>query len=363
MKKTPGRMPKTVPVETKHDLKRIVAEAMTEVVAEDENGQTLPALELTPFIDDNKALEIRGNYDDLKAALTARRDELIKKKFSAKDMDTVVKYKREAQGYRTTIAGLEKDVKTRYFNAPKDIFVARIAALQSIVAEIESKADKVLDAEEDKRVAALTQVFDIYKGDFQAQYGLSPAGLTRIEYRPGYFNKTAKEAVSKADLEQQFKDIKAKETARASGEKMVRSLCAPNPLIDVERFVGLLDTEELGNIVEMISDEHERLTEAAATPAEGVEEAEEVPEYTAPAGGGAAVPSSSASAKEKLTIGVRGAMGTLLAAGAPDFPGKTKTMTINVIYPVEFGESLNEVFGELVKHGIKITVHTCKVGF
>ena len=240
------------------------AKIEVEILPDGEGDDTLPALDLEPYIDPKtKALSIRGNYDTIEAFLSRRRDFIAGKKFSAKDLETVAKYKKEAVGYRTMIDAAEKNTKKVYFNSPKDVFAGKIASLQSIVGEIEDKADKILAVEEKKRVDALNEVFAIYCDDFQAVYGLSPEGRDSIEYRPNYYNKTAKEKETKADLEEQFKVIKAKEKARASGEKMIRAACAPNKLLDVERYIlQLAGGTELATILEDIEAEKERLEKA-----------------------------------------------------------------------------------------------------
>jgi len=321
-------------------------------IMQEDGKDNLPALALEPYIDPkDKSFALRGNFDKVKAALEARRAEIAKMKLTAKDLDTVMKYKKEAQGYRTMIAALEKDYKSRYFNAPKDVFAGTIAGLQAIVADIEARADKVLDAEEEKRVKALTQVLDIYKDDLQVRYQLSEGGLATIEYKSTYFNKTAKEAVTKADLEEQFKQTKQRETARASGERMIRSLCKDNPLLDVDRYVKLLDDDELANIVDMIEAEKKRLAEAKnAVPAEVTAEVIEDDEPGSEIDG-----SASSSAPQALVLGVKGTMTDMLSGGS-DFPGKTKTMTLEVTYPIDFGPALTEIFKELSAYGIKTKV-------
>jgi Protein of unknown function (DUF1351) len=319
---------------------------ITEILPEDVGA--LPAIDLVPYVDKNKEFAVRGNFEELKRALSARRDEIVKMRFSAKELETVVKYKKEAQGYRTMLAGVEKDVKARYFNGPKDVFSGQIAALQVIVADIEGKADKVLVAEEQKRVDALNKVFDIYISDFQQAYQLSAAGLARIERRPGYYNKTAKEAATKADLEAQFKDLKAKETARASGERTIRKLCAPNPLLDVESFVRLLDTNELANVMDMVEDEKARLEKAsqAARAPESEVTTEILPDED----------EDERPTPQKVTLGVVAAAGSLLTSGS-DFPDKTKVMVLDITYPIDMGDALTAVFKELKKYGITAAAH------
>jgi len=319
--------------------KKITAEVM-----EVDDKDTLPALELAPYVDKALDFEIRGNFEAVKAFLEQRRAEIAKMKFSLKDLETVQKYKKEAQGYRTMIAGCEKDTKTRYFNSPKDIFSGKVASLQAIVTDIESRADKILDAKEQKRVKDLTAVFDIYKADFQEKYALSPSYLAQVEYRKGYYNKTAKEAESKADIKAQFEELCKREQALISGEKQIRKACQVNPLLNVEGYVRLLGANELANVLDMIEDERVRLERVASEKSapQAQEASPELVEDDRPTA-------------EKIVIGVRGAAGELLTA--TDFPGKTKKMVLDITYPVDLGEALTAVFKELRKYDIVTKVH------
>jgi hypothetical protein len=332
-------------------LKKTVAKVTAEVM-DDEIPQTttrIPVLDVIPFVSKDKAFEVKGNYDVVKNALTARRDEIVKKKFSAKDLDTVLAYKREARGYRTALESLEKDVKKRYFNGPKDIFAGQIASLQAIVADIEGKTDIILNAEEAKRTAELTSVFDIYKADFQDEYNLSEEGLGKIEYKQAYYNKTAKEAESKADIEQQFKDLHAAEEAQRKSEKLIRQTCEGNKLLDVEFYVRQLDTLDLASILGDIETEKNRLAAVkSGTPVGLGFDADKVQPV------GAEQPdSSSAPAQDAVVIGVKGIAGSFFSSGS-DFPGKTKKRTIEIEYPIDFGDGITEVFKYLAQFGIKV---------
>ena len=331
-------------------MARKAGEVVVDAVPVTEEDKQIPVLDLVPFVDEKNGIELRGNYDALKKALETRRDEIAKIKLTASDMETVAKYKKEAVGYRTFLKDFEDKAKKRYFNGPKDIFVAKIASLQSVVAEIEAKANAVLEKEEKKRVDALTQVLVIYKDDFQEEFGLSPASLAAIEFKQTYYNKTAKEAEIKDDLRAQFKAAKDKEVARASGEKMIRKLCNGNPLLNVEAFVKKLDTTDLAIIVDEIEAEEERLA-AARKPAPEPE----VREVEAEIVDDDELPQDEDRSPAKIAVGVIGAASKFLGGGS-DFPGRNKTLSIEIVYPVDMGDALTEVFKALREYGIKTRV-------
>ncbi len=328
------------------------AKIEVEILPDEAGDDAIPVLDLEPYIDPkSKAVTIKGNYDTIEAFLTKRLKVVETQKFSAKDMDTVMKYKKEFQGYRTMFSAAETTGKRVWFNAPKDVYVGKIATLIALAVKGEDKTDKVIAIEEQKRVNDLNKVFSIYKDDFQAVYCLSKAGFDSIEYRLAYYNKTAKEKETKADLEQQFKDIKQKEKARTSGEKMIRAACSGNKLLDTERYIGMLDTDELANIIDLIEAEKVRLETAKKDDSGDVgDEGQDHESYVPGAG------ASSSSASEPVMLGVLGSVGESLKEPS-DFPGKTKVMVVDIEYPVDKGDALSALFKELYKYGIKTKTH------
>lgn len=315
-----------------------------------------PVLDLVPVYDLNKnEVQIDGNFDAVKAYLISWRDKLTKKKLSAKDMETVAAYKKAATGYRTMLAAFEKDKKTLFFNAPKAVFSGMLAELQGIVNEVESKADEILSKEEEKRIADLTAVFDIYRDDFQAEYKLSPAGLAKVEYKKQYYNKTAVEAATKEDLRDQFRKIADAERSRALAEKTVNKLCKDNPLLDVAHYLRRLDEADLSIVMDEIEEEEERLKNAIekAAPIEQDVTCDAVVEE---------VDNAVKEDSGKVVIGVMGSVYKMLEGGS-SFPGRTKTMFLDVTYPCDMGDALTVIFKELAKYGIKATVRKDKTVF
>ena len=305
----------------------------------------IPALELVPYTAENKAVEFRGNFDAMKASLEARRDEVKKMKVSAKDLDTVEKLKKEAQGYRIYLTETSTYGKRQFFNAPKAIYEGMVKTLLDIVAEMEEKAQKVLDKLAEERRDELTGIFDIYKAAFQKAYNLSPEGLATIEYRPQYYNKTAKEKETKDDLEQQFITRRDLEKALVIGERTVRALCNGKPLLNVEKYVeDLRGGKDLALIMDDIATEEARLAEASQVK---TVEAEPVEAYA---------PSSGQPVEETDTdiikVGVIGTASRLLGGGA-DFPTRTRKMQVELEYPSEFSSALSEIFASLARYGIK----------
>ena len=311
----------------------------------------IPSLDLSPMMTEKKDIEISGNYEVVKSALEARRDEIVKMKVSAKDLETVEKLKKEAMGYRIYIKEYEAKGKTKWFNGPKDIFAGKIATLQAIVAEMEAKAQKVLDKLEADRCAKVTEVLNLYKTQFQEAYGLSDEGLTLIEFKPSYYNKTAKEKETKDDLEAQFVTRRNTEKAVALGEKTIRALCAGKPLLNQDRYVAdLKGGRDLALVMDDIAAEEARLKAA-----QEVIVPEEVAQVPAGAPGAFAAAPQQTESCEKIVVGVIGAASKLLAGGS-DFPGNLKHTIRDIAYPVDLAPALTEIFKELAKYGITAKV-------
>lgn len=325
-------------------------EATVEILPVLPEDSKIPALSLVPFTAENQAVEFRGNFEAVKAALEQRRDEVKKMKVSAKDMDTVEKLKKEAQGYRIYLTETGTFGKRRFFNAPKDIYDSKMQTLLVIVGEMESKAQVVIDQIAEAKRNELTAVFDLYKKSFQEKYNLSPEGLATIEYKPAYYNKTAKEKDTKDDLENQFIGRSNLEKAVALGEKTIRALCNGKPLLDVEAYVReLKGGKELAIIMDDITTEEARLAEA-----QKVKPVDAVPVETpasAPSGFAHQSPEETVDT-DIVKVGVLGVASRLLGGGA-DFPTRTKKAHFEIEYPSEFGDALSEIFKELKKYGIK----------
>ncbi len=311
-----------------------------DIVDMPEGESAVPSLDLVPFYNDSGEVAFKGNYAAIKSHLEAWRDTVKKVKFTAEDMDTVTKYKKAAVSCRTSITAFATEAKRKYFNGPKDVFTAMVEDLISIAADVEKMAGKVLDAEEDRRVGALTKVFDIYRDDFQDRYKLSPEGLAQIQYLKQYYNKTAIEAETKADLERQFREISEKEKAKVAGERTIRKLCSANPLLNVDLYLRRLEEADLSTVMDEIEAEEERLSNLKAE-----EPAREVDIVDAPSD---AKPQDA----ETVKLGVMGPAMRYLSQGS-DFPNNRKRMAVEIEYPVDLGDALSSIFRELVQYGIK----------
>ena len=314
-----------------------------EVVPVDEKGD-IPVLDLVPYFDekDNKVV-LKGNYETVETYLKSRKDAILANKFSAKDLDTVLKYKKEAVAYRIALKTMETNGKRKYFNDPKDVYAGKVATLQAIVSEIEAATDKVLEKEEKKRIADINVVLDLYKDKFQQTYKLSGECLAEIVYRSGYYNKGAKEKETKDDLEAQFKVILDRENAKKAGIAIVTKLCSVDPRINVQHFLGRIGNVDIALIMGEIDEEVERLKEVDRKKIEA-------PAPNTVTG----VMRDSAPATPATDTVVLGVTGKASEWAKSDFPGLEKVKTIEITYPVDLADAVGQVFTKLREFGVKI---------
>ena len=314
-----------------------------EVVPVDEKGD-IPVLDLVPYFDekDNKVV-LKGNYETVETYLKSRKDAILANKFSAKDLDTVLKYKKEAVAYRNALKTMETNGKRKYFNDPKDVYAGKVATLQAIVSEIEAATDKVLEKEEKKRIADINVVLDLYKDKFQQTYKLSGECLAEIVYRSGYYNKGAKEKETKDDLEAQFKVILDRENAKKAGIAIVTKLCSVDPRINVQHFLGRIGNVDIALIMGEIDEEVERLKEVDRKKIEA-------PAPNTVTG----VMRDSAPATPATDTVVLGVTGKASEWAKSDFPGLEKVKTIEITYPVDLADAVGQVFTKLREFGVKI---------
>ena len=109
---------------------------------------------------------------------------------------------------------------------------------------------------------------------------------------------------------------------------MIERACKDDDRLNVSAYIDMLAYEAVSVIVEKIETEKERLA-GLSSPAPV--EAKEEPE---------------------LSIGVK----VNKDAMKTDFPGLNKTMTIELEYPVDLGDELTRIFGELRRSGVKMRV-------
>jgi hypothetical protein len=323
--------------------------------AKEENA-SVPALVVTP----EKAPVVSGNFEQIESYLQKWKKQVSKMEITEDNIDQVRLIKKEAVAYRNSLTKIQNDTKRVYFNDPKNVFEAKMGQLLGVVGEVETEADRILEIEEKQRVADINQVLDNYKDRFQDQYKLTEQNLARVEYKKNYYNKTAEEKERKTDLEQQFKDLRKEQDARAADIRLVEATCKEEPRLNVQGWIRRLGNDPVSAIVEEIIAEKQRLRELDKRQAETVTVTSSTSKPNT--GVSSAVADDTAQNEDKIVIGVPSNIDF-----STDFPGRRKQMRIEFDYACDQGDALSKYFEEqrqyLKRFGIRIKVATKEAVF
>jgi len=302
----------------------------------------VPALTITP----DKAPVVTGNYEAIEKTLEKWKAKVLKMDLTEDNLSEVQTIKSAAVAVRNSLDRTVEATKKMLFNDPKKIFEARVKLLFSLIADVESKADTVLDKIDQERRDSINEVLDHYKTEFQKKYQLDDQHLAHLEYRKNYYNKSMEEKTRKDDLEQQFKDLKKAQDAHNAGVKLIQATCNGEPRLNVRRYIRDFDSGiDVATVVEEINAEKQRLTDldndtatetttetAGAVNADDAEEGEPATEET-----------------EKIVIGTADGIDF-----STDFPGRIKKMKLQLSYPCDLSDALTQLFEKLRPYGIKI---------
>jgi hypothetical protein len=317
------------------------------VIVDDIPAAAMPELAIVPV----KTYEVDGNFkavEDYLKGVCAKYKDLA---FTPETIDKAKIIKAELVSLRTSLTKIQTDVKKQRFNDPKRIFDAKMDGLLAITGEVEAEIDKALKAEDQKRIDELTEAFEAYKEHFVTVYSLEPEYADAIVFRQQYYNKTASEKDSKDDIELQCKTLAAEQKAYNGSVKLIRKALADTPEINVDEQIAKLKRgEDVASILEWIENEIERLAQVAAAkvdvaPHTSDDEDQEPEEQEE---------DSDAEDQESVEEQVTGIARKLDLK--TDFPGKTKSLVIQITYPIDAGDALTKLFKELKNFGITTRV-------
>lgn len=260
-----------------------------------------------------------GNFLMQKDFLSARLEYVMSLELTAENIERVRSLKRGIVGWRTSFKKQVDEYVREHFNAPKDIYKAAANEVLAEIETLEGKADAVLAEEERKRVEAVDFAID---GIIESLRGgaLPDEWVDRIERRKQYYNKTADMAQTAEDIKKQFSDLLYQYNEERTSEEAVRKACDDDRL-DVETYVGLLQTMPLGQVLEKVNQRKEELKKLSS-----------------------------------ITEGVEG-----IKVEMPEKQDdEMKEIDLHLRYPARKAQYLNTVFSELTKHGILVAWATKK---
>lgn len=272
------------------------------------------------------------SFQAQKTFLEARINQVLSEEMSEANIVRVEKLKKAVVGWRTSFTKSTDDYMKAVFKAPMSVYKAAAQEVLSDIDKMESKLDEVLSVEENKRIANLNTIFDGIEEELQEKYSLPDSYKERVERKKSYYNKTAKMSEVSEDIEEQYKVLAKEYKNYQSSVKTVTALCKSDRRLNLQMYIDHLSYSELPEVMDEIEAEKERL--ANLDKEEGKEPVVDVSE-------------------EKIEIGVK------VKPMKSDFPGLTKTMTLQITYGIDLGDELTRVFSELQKNGVKMKVISC----
>lgn len=232
------------------------------------------------------------------------------------DIERVKALKKGIVGWRRKFELEAKSFEKAQFKAPLDIFRAGVSEVLAEIDEMEKKADEILDREEEKRIANINCIIDGIISELGTE--LPQPWLARIERKKQYYNKTADMAKVTEDLRKQYADLVYQYNEERTNIATVRKACDDKRLNEA-LYVGLLETMPLGQVLEKISAEKERLSKLSDI----------VPEKVQGIKADSIIP-------DPLDKGM-------------------KKIKLELVYPASKSEYLSKIFDEVRKNGITVT--------
>lgn len=282
---------------------------------------TLPAKGEVVIPDADNKLAAQKEFLELRLAA------VLKMEMTEANIEKVRVLKRAVVGWRNTFDKQCKDYIKGVYKGPMDVFKAAADAVMEDITKMEAQCDEILDKEEEKRRAQVDAAIYGLVEDLKDELKLD----FEPERKKEYYNKTADMRAVAQDLREQF-EAKAAELKQAEADKrMIERVCKGDERLNASVYIDMLSYEPVSVIVDKIEAEKERLAALSAPASAPAEEQEEEP---------------------KMVIGVK----VNQEAMKSDFSGLNKTMTLKLEYPVDLGDELTRIFGELRKSGVKMTV-------
>ena len=294
-------------------------------ISDEELLSPLPALAMP-----SKNEVVFPNADNTLAAqkefLEIRLATVLKMEMTDENIEKVRVLKRGIVGWRNAFDKQVKDYTKAVYKAPMDVFKTAADAIMDDISKMEAQCDEILDKEEEKRVAQVNAAIDGLVEDLVDELGFT----FEPERKKEYYNKTADMKAVAQDLREQFNAAIAVNKQKVADQRMIERACKDDARLNVQVYLDMLAYEPVSVIVEKIEAEKERLSGITQEAPKASPDSDEAP----------------------VQIGVK----VNQEAMKTDFPGLNKKMTLELEYPVDLGDELTRIFGELKKSGVKMKV-------
>jgi hypothetical protein len=227
-------------------------------------GSNLPANQMTIVAAPESPIKFKTNFAAAKASLSKRVAKYKGLKVTDENMEECKAVLKECVSTRTMLDATEKETIKLYIDAPKNTLKLGFTELRGIVGELEAALSEQFDVYEAERHEELTAVFNMYIKTFQEEFNLDQEFLDVIELRKSYYNKTAKESETRADIRAQFEEGKKAQQTKADDVNLVKTLCAGNVLLNVDQWVKQLEYRAASSVAADIQSEIARLSVVTA---------------------------------------------------------------------------------------------------
>jgi hypothetical protein len=211
-----------------------VKEMAEEVVVTEVKDVDFGDLELKiekPVLNKDKAVTIGGNWDSLKTNIQKVVDRYKGTQLTEDNVDYVKALKKQFVSLRTGVELDFKNYKTAYLDPAETLIKAVKAELLAVIDEGESALDKQLDEYDQRRKDELTVILKDYVAESVEKYHLRDEYATQIQLKKNYYNKTAKEEETIADIEAQAKELADKQSTYDNGVALIKAECEESGLL------------------------------------------------------------------------------------------------------------------------------------
>lgn len=184
-----------------------------------------------PVLNKDKAITIGGNWDSLKANIQKVVDKYKGTQLTEDNVEYVKTLKKQFVSLRTGVELDFKNYKTAYLDPAENLIKAVKAELLAVIDEGESALGAQLDEYDQRRKDELTIILKEYVAEAVGKYHLRDEYATQIQLKKNYYNKTAKEEETIADIDTQAKELADKQSAYDNGVALIKAECEESGLL------------------------------------------------------------------------------------------------------------------------------------
>lgn len=221
-----------------------------------------------PVLNKDKAVTIGGNWDSLKANIQKVVERYKGTQLTEDNVDYVKALKKQFVSLRTGVELDFKNYKTAYLDPAETLIKAVKAELLAVIDEGESALDKQLDEYDQRRKDELTIILKDYVAESVEKYHLRDEYATQIQLKKNYYNKTAKEEETIADIDAQAKELAEKQSAYDNGVALIKAECEESGLLP-DAYIRELSYRNAMEIIIEIKQDKKAQAELKAKAEEG----------------------------------------------------------------------------------------------